>query len=259
MTIAHSSNNVGTNASANGTALGASSISVNDGDLIVYYGSWQGGGSSDTATISISDDDSNTYSTPIYKQISSGRDFKLAMAWAQAGSTTTISITSTISAGRDNRYSGVAIFSTDGTITLEENLDGENTSTTSPVDWSVGTFTHGTNELLIGYARTHRTPTVHTPGTGYSATLLAKTGTCYRVTTTSSTDDVDGSFTVPFSSRWAGMALRFSEASGNITPDGIASAEAFGSATVTTGEVTITPNGIATAEAVVDRDWETEQ
>lgn len=66
------------------------------------------------------------------------------------------------------------------------------------------------------------------------------------------TGNISGTFTHNNTAGWAAFLVRIPEggaAAQNISPSGIATAEAFGTATITTGAVTVSPTAIASAEA----------
>jgi hypothetical protein len=90
----------------------------------------------------------------------------------------------------------------------------------------------------------------HTPRTNWTELSDVGGGSCGLGTQYRAAPDTAASSTFP-NSRWGIVALEIKAASATqtVTPTGIASAEAFGTAAVTRGAVTVSPTGIASAEA----------
>jgi hypothetical protein len=146
MTISFSSADTRNISNVNGTDLNSNGVSVTAGQLVVYVGRWEAGGSSDAATVSVSDNLSSTWDTVRYERTASSEDSNIAVSWALAASTGTMTVTGTLSAGREYRRAQLTIYDTSG-VTLADNDIA--TSPTNSSTWTGGSVDYTDGDLTV--------------------------------------------------------------------------------------------------------------
>ena len=232
MTISFSSANTRNISNVNGTDLNSNGVSVTAGQLVVYVGRWEAGGSSDAATVSVSDNLSSTWDTVRYERTASSEDSNIAVSWALAASTGTMTVTGTLSAGREYRRAQLTIYDTSG-VTLADNDIA--TSPTNSSTWTGGSVDYTDGDLTVcclGNYNSSSDPGVASSGMteGTSGTLVH---TFYRVMSGSGTFSPVGDWASDDS--YAVVSLLFTE--------GGATAAITGTATATINEDDIVTGG----------------
>lgn len=225
------------------------SLNVNEGELIVVGFRWENGGLNDTATITVTDTDGNSYSTALYEVSgASGEDEKVALVWAIADSTTSIVITGALSATRSFRQAWAATFSNAGNVTSGDTNTGNSPTNTGTID--LGNVDADTGDLIIGTIGNYNSSPNVIAGSGYTLSGVTTINAYeYKVAGSTGSHAVDATFTA--NDTYAGIAIVFRDGVSGLTvsPTGIASGESFGNPTLGIGLVDIEPTGIPTAES----------
>ena len=231
MTISFSSANTRNISNVNGTDLNSNGVSVTAGQLVVYVGRWEAGGSSDAATVSVSDNLSSTWDTVRYERTASSEDSNIAVSWALAASTGTMTVTGTLSAGREYRRAQLTIYDTSG-VTLADNDIA--TSPTNSSTWTGGSVDYTDGDLTVCCLGNYNSSS--DPGVASSGMTEATSGefvhTFYRVMSGSGTFSPVGDWASDDS--YAVVSLLFTEEGGttvNITGQAVTSAQ--GALTIT--------------------------
>lgn len=206
-----------------GTLSGASSTipfqasppapySVNSGEILVAVARWEGV-TNDSVTGTFSDNQTNTWSTPIYSNASTGENTKIAVAWCEASATGDLDVVFTFSSETRNYRSWQLLrFSHTDTISLTDS--GTAASGSNSATWTLPELTVASGDLLVAivghYNSGQNSVTPTDFSSGYDSGLHES---FYRVYTTA------GDYTV--SAGWTGgnesystVGLVFHEAGG---------------------------------------------
>lgn len=149
------------------TSIPITAFNVTTGNLLVVALFWSGGTSTDTATATVTDGESNTYTNIGYKSTGSGSDAQRVGFYYCINPTgnATLAITGTISAARTYRR-GVAVqYSYDGTITFKDDDNGASaTDVTAFTDDAA--VSHGADDLIATAHGTFNDSITVTPTNG---------------------------------------------------------------------------------------------
>lgn len=155
------------NYNSSSTSIPISALNVTSGNLLVVGLRWEGGGTSDSATVTLADTAGNTYSLLGY-MTNSGEDHRLALFYClSATGHASNAITGTISAARTYRQGFAAQYSYTGTIELGDTGSGQSTTNVTSVSSSPA-LDAAAGDLVVAYLSQYNSAPVYTPEAGYT-------------------------------------------------------------------------------------------
>lgn len=235
----------------NGGSAGLSFLSqeVAVGDLIIISVRYEGGGSSDTSTVSVADTAGNTYNVIASQTAGEGQRIHLLYAISQSVEAFN-AVTVTFSSSRSWRRANYTVFSSTSTPSLVSSV--QDFSAGNTLTWDAGTLTGvKTDDMVIGWFGYYNTSGAGSEAVGFTEIDNHTLGVLeYKIATSDGSQDVTA---IPNQAdSFAGIGVLFTSGSSvdTLSPETIISSEDFGAPLLTTGQVLVNPEAISSSEFI---------